>query len=133
MSPRTRRASPEEARRIADRARENKSCDDCGAAPGEPCTQPGRGRTVHQVRFVAAAVAIRRQAKAQQRTAEQAAEQAAILAGLPRVSREEIEKCRTPAGGYSFTWAWFLEHGLPYPPIAGWRQAVEREDGDDDC
>ena len=62
----------------------------------------------------------------------QAAELAAILARLPRVSREEIEACRTPAGGYSFTKAWFLEHGLPYPPIAGWRQAVERdEDGGD--
>ena len=65
-------------------------------------------------------------------TPEQAAEQAAVLRGLPRVPRAEIEKCRTPTGGYSFTRAWFLEHGLPYPPIAGWRQAVEREEGSDE-
>ncbi len=133
MSPRTRPASPEEARRIADHATQHLPCHDCGAGPGEPCTQPGRGRTVHQVRFVAAAIAIRRQEKAARRPPGQAAELAAVLASLPRVSREESEACRTPAGGYRFTRAWFLEHGLPYPPIAGWRQAVEREDGDDDC
>jgi hypothetical protein len=42
------------------------------------------------------------------------------------VPKAEIEKCRTPRGGYAFTRAWFLEHGLPYPPVPGWRQAVER-------
>ena len=32
-----------------------------------------------------------------------------------------------PAGGYRFIRRWFLDNGLPYPPVAGWRQAVERE------
>jgi hypothetical protein len=49
-----------------------------------------------------------------------------------RYKQQGKEACRTPRGGYSFTRAWFLEHGLPYPPIAGWRQAVKREDGDSD-
>jgi hypothetical protein len=132
VSPRTRRASPEEARKIAAHARQHLPCSDCQAAAGEPCTQPGRARTVCKSRFVAAAIAIRRQEKAARRTPGQAAELAAVLARLPRVSREEIEACRTPAGGYSFTKAWFLEHGLPYPPIAGWRQAVERDDCTED-
>jgi hypothetical protein len=115
-------------RKIAAHAWQHQTCDDCGATPGEPCTQPGRGRSVHKPRYVAAAIAIRRQAKAAHCTAEQAAELAAILAGLPKVPSAEIEKCRTPRGGYSFTKAWFVEHGLPYPPVAGWRQAVEREE-----
>jgi hypothetical protein len=127
VSPRTRSASPEDVRKIVTHAQEHLPCHDCGAEPGTPCTQPGRGRTVCKSRYIAAAVAIRRQAKAERRAPEEAAEPAAVLAGLPRVSREEIEACRTPAGGYSFTKAWFLEHGLPYPPIAGWRQAVERD------
>lgn len=120
--------SLEDAQKTASHAHQNLSCDDCGAAPGQPCRQPGGGRTVCKSRFVAAAIAIKRQAKAERRTPEQAAEQFAILAGLPRVPKEEIERCRSPRGGYAFTKAWFLEHGLPYPPIAGWRQAVEREE-----
>lgn len=132
MSPRTRPASPEDVRKIVAHAQQHMPCHDCCAVPGGPCTQPRRGRTVCKSRYIAAAIAIRRQAKAQQRTAEQAAEHAAVLASLPRVSGAEIEACRTPRGGYSFTKAWFLEHGLPYPPVPGWRQAVEREDGSDD-
>ena len=119
-------------RKIADHARQHLPCDNCAAAPGEPCTRPGKGGTVCKPRYIAAAVAIRRQEKAARRPPGQAAELAAVLAGLPRVSRAEIEKCRTPAGGYSFTRAWFLEHGLPYPPIAGWRQAVEWDDWGED-
>jgi len=132
VSPRTRRATPEETRQIAARAAQMR-CDDCGASPGEPCPRPGRGRSVCRSRFIAGAIAIRRQEKAVRRTPEQEAEQAAILAGLPRVPKAEIEKCRTPAGGYAFTRAWFLEHGLPYPPVPGWRQAVEQEGGRDGC
>jgi hypothetical protein len=119
-------------RKIAGHARQHLPCDDCGAAPGEPCTRPGKGGTVCKPRYIAAAVAIRRQEKAARRPPGQAAELAAVLAGLPEVSRREIEACRTPAGGYSFTKAWFLEHGLRYPPIAGWRQAVERDNCSED-
>ena len=79
MSPRTRRATPEETRQIAARAAQM-PCDDCAAHAGEPCTQPGRGRTVCKSRFIAGAIAIRRETKAARRTPEQAAEQAAILA-----------------------------------------------------
>ena len=131
MSPRTRRASPEEAGRIADHARQNKTCDDCGAAPGEPCIQPGKGRSVHRPRYIAAAIDIRRQAKAERRSPEQTAELAAILAGLPRVTREEIEAGRSPAGG--FTRAQLAAWGVPWPPPAGWLRALLRgEDGGDD-
>ena len=42
-------------------------------------------------------------------------------------SRSEPWQAADVAGGYAFTRAWFLEHGLPYPPVAGWREAVERE------
>jgi hypothetical protein len=132
VSPRTRPASPEDVRKIVAHAQEHLPCHDCGASPGEPCPRPGHGRSVCRSRFIAGAVAIRRETKAARRTPEQEAEQAAILASLPRVPKAEIEKCRTPRGGYAFTRAWFLEHGLPYPPVPGWRQAVEREDGSDD-
>jgi hypothetical protein len=131
VSPRTRRASPEEARQIAAHAQEHLPCRDCAVGVGEPCIQPGRGRTVHQVRFVAAAIAIRRQARAAQRTPEQAAELAAILAGLPRLTREEVEAGRSPAGG--FTRAQLAEWSVPWPPPSGWLQALLRgEDGSDD-
>jgi hypothetical protein len=53
VSPRTRWASPEEARKIAAHALEHLPCDECGAAPGEPCAQPGRGRSVCKPRYVA--------------------------------------------------------------------------------
>jgi hypothetical protein len=132
VSPRTRPASPEEARKIAAHARQHLPCDDCGATPGEPCTQPGRGRTVCKPRYVAAAIAIRRQAKAERRTPEQAAELTAILARLPRVSREEVEAGRSPVGG--FTRAQLAAWRVPWPPPAGWLQALLRgEDGTDAC
>jgi hypothetical protein len=74
-------------------------------------------------RFIAAAIAIGRQAKAAQRTPEQAA----ILAGLPRVSREEIEAGRSAAGG--FTREQLAQWGVPWPPPAGWLRALLREEG----
>jgi hypothetical protein len=129
VSPLTRRASPEEARQIAADAQRALPCHDCGAAPGEPCTLPGRGRSVCQSRFIAAAIAIRRQAKAAQRTPEQAAELAAILAGVPRLTPEEVEAGRSPAGG-GFTRAQLAEWGVPWPSPAGWLRALLRgEDG----
>ena len=74
---------------------------------------------------------IRRQAKAERRTPEQAAELAAILAGLPRVRREEVEAGRSPAGG--FTKKQLASWGVPWPPPAGWLHALMRgEDGSDD-
>ncbi len=127
MSSRKRRTPPEDAQKIAGHVIQL-PCHQCGATPGQPCNEPGAGRSVCKSRWAAAAIALSQQAKAARRTPEREA----ILAGLPRVSREEIEKCRTPAGGYSLTRAWFLEHGLPYPPIAGWRQAVERDDCSED-
>jgi hypothetical protein len=115
---------PGDVARISAHARDHVPCEDCGAALGEPCTRPGLGRAVHKSRFAAAAIAVSRQDRAARRSPEQAA----ILAGLPKVPGTEIEKRRTAKGGYSFTKAWFLEHGLPYPPVPGWRQAVEREE-----
>jgi hypothetical protein len=114
---------PEDIRRTVAHAQDHEPCTDCGAQPGQPCERPGPGRSVHRARFIAAAIAVSQQAKAARRTSEQAA----ILASLPKVSRADIEACRTPKGGYSFTRAWFLEHGLPYPPIPGWRQAAGGE------
>jgi hypothetical protein len=131
VSPRTRPASPEEAKKIAAHAQQNLPCHDCNATPGDPCTQPGRGRTVCKSRFVAAAIAIRRQEKAAPRTPEQAAELAAILAGLPRLTREEVEAGRRPAGG--FTREQLAAWGVPWPPPSGWLRALLRdEDGGDD-
>lgn len=121
------RLTPQEVQKIAAYAPQL-PCHGCGAKPGTPCTEPGKGRSVCKNRWGAAAIELSRQARAARRTPAQAAEQAAILAALPRIPREEIEARRTPAGGYSFTRAWFLEHGLPYPPIPGWRQAVQREE-----
>ena len=75
-------------------------------------------------RYIAAAIAVRQQDKAARRTPEQAA----ILAGLPRVSAEEIEAARSPRGGW--TKATLAAWGIPWPPPAGWRQALLRgEDG----
>jgi hypothetical protein len=125
VSPRTRRATPEETQQIAARAAQMR-CDDCGA----PCTQPGRGRTVCKSRFVAAAIAIRRQEKAARRTPEQAAELAAILAGLPRPTPEEVKAGRSPTGG--FTRKQLAAWGVPWPPPAGWLQALLREEGGSD-
>ena len=129
MSPRTRRATPEESRQIADRAVQVR-CDDCGAAPGEPCIQPGKGRSVHRPRYIAAAIAIRRETKAARRTPEQEAELAAVLAALPRLTREEVEAGRSPAGG--FTRDQLAAWKVPWPPPAGWLGALLRsEEGDD--
>jgi len=117
-------------RKIAAHAQEHLPCHDCGAASSEPCTQPGRGRTVCQSRFVAAAIALRRQARAEGRTPEQAAELSALLAKLPRLTREEVEAGRSAAGG--FTRAQLAAWGVPWPPPAGWLQALlGREDGSD--
>jgi hypothetical protein len=81
-------------------------------------------------RFVAAAIAIRRQEKAARRTPEQAAELAAILAGLPRLTPEEVEAGRSPAGG--FTRAQLAAWGVPWPPPSGWLRALLRgQDGAD--
>lgn len=121
---RKRRSQPDEVQRFILHAQEHVPCGDCGAAPGEPCSRPGSGRTVHKARYIAGAIALKGDVKASRRTPEQDA----ILATLPRVPKAEIEACRTPKGGYSFTRTWFLEHGLPYPPITGWRHAVERDD-----
>ena len=126
MSPRTHRASPEEAQRIAARALQLQ-CDGCGAPPGTPCPSPGRGRTVCKQRWIGGAIALRREAKAASRTREQAA----ILAGLPKVTREELEAGRSPAGG--FTREQLAEWNVPWPPPAGWLRALLREeDGCDD-
>ena len=38
-----RRTSPEDEQKIATYAREHVPCDDCRAAPGEPCTRSGPG------------------------------------------------------------------------------------------
>jgi hypothetical protein len=55
------------------------------------------------------------------------------FAGLPRIPCEEIEACRTLAGGYSFTRERLAAWGVPWPPPAGWRRALLRgEDGSDD-
>lgn len=118
---RKRRTPPEDVQRISAHAREQVPCEDCGAAPGESCIRPGAGRTVHKTRYIAAAVTLAQEARAPGSTPEEAA----VLAGLPAISAEEINACRTPRGGYSFTREWFISHGLPYPPIAGWRRAVE--------
>jgi hypothetical protein len=132
VSPRTRPASPEDVRQIAAHAQGHLRCEDCGAGPGEPCTRPGGGRSVHKPRYVAAAIAIRRQAKAERRTPEQEAELAAILAKLPRVSAEEIEAGRSPAGG--FTRKQLAAWSVPWPPPAGWLHALLRgEDGSEDA
>ena len=119
------RTPPGLAKKIAALARETVPCSECGAGPGEPCAEPGAGRDVHGHRWVAAAVEFKRASKARRRTPEQEA----ALAALPKVPREEIEACRLPNGDYNFTRAWFLGHGLPWPPIAGWRKAIEREEG----
>jgi hypothetical protein len=115
-------------RKIVAHAQEHLPCHDCGAAPGGPCTQPGRGRTVCKSRYIAAVIAIRRQAKAAQRTPEQEAELTAVLAGLPRLTPEQVEAGRSPAGG--FTRAQLAEWNVPWPPPTGWLRALLRdEDG----
>jgi hypothetical protein len=89
---------------------------------------PWSGRSVHKSRYISAAIQMKQALRAAARTLEQQV----ALADLPKVPKADIEKCRTSRGGFSFTKSWFLEHGLPYPPVAGWRHAVEREDSADE-
>lgn len=42
----------------------------------------------------------------------------------PPLTREQIEACRTPAGG--FTRATLAAWGVPWPPPRGWKQALIR-------
>jgi hypothetical protein len=129
VSPRNRRTSPEDVQKIAAHAGQL-SCHNCGAEPGSPCIEPGPGRSACKSRWAAAAIEISQQAKAARRTPEQAAELAAILAKLPRVSTEEIEAGRSPAGG--FTRKQLAAWSVPWPPPAGWLRALLRgEDGSD--
>lgn len=117
-----RSASPGDVARIVEHSRQHLACEDCGAAPGEPCARPGSGRSVHKSRYVAAVIAVRHEVRAAQRTPEQAA----ILARLPQISREELEAGRSPAGG--FTRAQLAEWGVPWPPPSGWLRALLREE-----
>ena len=107
---------------IAGHAHEHLPCTDCGAAPGEACTMPGKGRSVCKPRYIAAAIALRQQAKIARRSPEQAAEIAALFARLPRLSPAEIEAGRSPAGG--FTREQLAAWGVPWPPPAGWLHAL---------
>ena len=43
-------AAPDDVQKILAYA-DHQRCDDCAAAPSEPCTRPGRGRTVHKSRL----------------------------------------------------------------------------------
>jgi hypothetical protein len=129
MSPGAQRTSPEDTRRIVAHARQHMECQDCSAAPGEPCDRPGSGRSIHKSRYIAAAIEVKRQARAARQTPEQAAERAAILARLPKIPASEFAAITTERGGLRATREWLISHGIPYPPPAGWRQAVEQEDG----
>ena len=113
-----------DAQKIAAYARQHLACEDCGATAGEPCDGPGPGRSICKGRFVAAAIAIKRERQAVGRTPEQEA----ILAGLPKIPKSEFAAITTERGGLRATKEWFISHGIPYPPPAGWRQAVEREE-----
>jgi hypothetical protein len=114
--------SPRQAEVIAARAQRDIRCGACGADPGRPCTDVPPGRAVHGGRWAAAA----RRARSEARAGNLTGAQRAALARLPRIPAEEIEACRLPGGGHNFTREWFLAHDLPYPPVAGWRKAVER-------
>jgi hypothetical protein len=122
-------SSPEEVARINAHAREHLPCEDCAAAPGEPCTRPGSGRAVHKARYIAAAIAVRRQAKEARRTPEQQAELDIVLASLPKIPASEFAAITTERGGLRAAREWLISHGIPHPPPVGWRKAVEREDG----
>lgn len=118
--------TPGRVRRTVVYARANLACRTCGAAPGQPCTEPGPGREVCGPRFVGAIIALKREAKAARRTPEQTA----ILAQLSCVPEEEIEACRLPNGCFSFTRERLARWGVPWPPPAGWLSAIRRdEDG----
>lgn len=118
QAARKRRSSPDEARRITSYAIANLTCHGCGAEPGSPCVHPGPGRTVCKNRWGGACVELTRQAKAARRTPEQAA----ILASLPRLTQEQIEAGRSPRGGFGRRE--LARWGVPWPPPAGWMQAL---------
>ena len=67
------------------------------------------------------------EAKAARRSPEQEAELAAVLAELPRLTPDEIEAGRSPAGG--FTRKQLAAWNVPWPPPAGWLQALLRGEG----
>jgi hypothetical protein len=115
-----RKASPDEARRIATYAVEYLPCTTCIAPSGHPRTRPGPGRSVHKGRFAEAAVTLSQRDKETRRTPEQAA----ILARLPLPTEAEIEAGRSPRGGW--TREQLAKWGVPWPPPAGWRQALLR-------
>lgn len=116
-----RKTPPEDAQRIAGHARQHLACEDCGATPGELCIHPGSGRTVCKARFIAAAIALKRQARASQRTPEQQTDLEAVLAALPKIPKSEFAAITTERGGLRATREWFLAHGIDYPPPTGWR------------
>lgn len=115
MSPRTRRASPEEARQTAAHALQHLVCDDCGAEPGQPCYRPDPGRSVHKSRYVAAAIEMKRALKAAALTLEQHAEAEKILAGLPKIPKSEFDAITTERGGLRATREWFVPARHPVP------------------
>lgn len=128
MSDRKQGVPPEDRQKITAHARERLRCDDCKAEPGQPCTGTGSGRVVCRSRYITAAIAVRRQANAERRTTEQDAQHAAIIAelkALPRIGQEEIEACKTENGGYRFTKKQLAAWGVPWPPPAGWRSAIQ--------
>jgi hypothetical protein len=122
----SRPATPDDIRKAVAYAREHLACEDCGTAPGYPCSDPGPGRTVCKGRYRAAMITLGREARAARRTPAEAAELERQLAALARVPAEEIEACRTPGGGYSFTRERLASWGVPWPPPPGWRRAIER-------
>lgn len=125
MSARRRQLPPEEVQRILAHAQDHEQCETCGAQPGEPCDRPGPGRSICKSRFISAAIVVRRQDKAATRTPEQEA----ILAGLPKVTAAEIDAARSPRGGW--TRETLSRWNVPWPPPAGWRQALLRGEDDD--
>ena len=126
MSPRTRRATPEETRQIAARA----------AADAMRRLRRIAWRAVRPSPAGAGAFADhasspadrhRREAKAARHSPEQEAELAAVLAELPRLTPDEIEAGRSPSGG--FTRKQLAAWNVPWPPPAGWLQALLRGEG----
>ena len=82
---------------------------------------PPRARSLHlQGPLCSTAIKVRRQDKAARRTAAEEA----VLAALPRRTEAEIEAARSPRGGFSR--AGLEQLGVPWPPPAGWRQALLR-------
>lgn len=131
MSSRTQGMSPQDPQKVADHARQNVPM------PGMPS---GTRRAVHppRQRQVRTQDAVRRrgdrtQAASQGRPADPRAEAelAAVLATLPRVSREEIEAARSKNGGW--TKKQLARWGVPWPPPPGWRRALLRDEDTSDA